>query len=404
MTGVWRRLAAGLLVACGLLFILDVLFHLAAPILPPQIRVEPGFEDGDWFEYSAALGWKRRPNWSGLASGAFRRFDAQGYFQSDAAKLAAAGAARIVLLGDSTTFGYRLPLEQTFGELLDAYLPEAVVINFGVIGHTSYQTRMVLEAALRLRPALVIVATSFNDRRYVMRAEDADGAARFRSLARWQRVRSLLAHSYLYRILRLLLAGAVGANPRTVDLRTLPLRVPPAGYRENLEAIASEAKAGGARLVFLALRDNPFESAYLAEGLRLARAGLPDLAEVKLASAIGMSNAFSDLARIELASLHERDADAARRARAGAVARSVPYRSLHGGLPARTDAAYNAILREVAASAGVPVADAGELNGGDYLDFCHPNSRGHAKLARLLADLIRRQQLLSPARETAPVR
>ena len=395
MTGVRRKLAAGLLVAGGMLFLFDVALHLAAPLLPARIRVEPGFEDGDSFEYSAELGWERRPDWSGLASGTFRRFDARGLFRSDAAKLSDARAARIVLLGDSTTFGYRLELEQTFGELLDAQLPEAVVINLGVIGYTSYQARVALKTkALPLRPALVIMGTSFNDRRYVLRAEDADSAARFRSLARWQRVRSILGHSYLYRIL---LAVASGATPQPLDLRSLPLRVPPARYRENLEAIAAEARAAGARVIFLALRDNPLESAYLAEGVRLARAGLPGFAEEKFTSAIEMNNAFSDLARIELASLYERDADAARRARAGEVARSVPYRSLHGGLPARTDAEYIAILRGVAASAGAPVAELVDRQGSDYLDFSHLNSRGNAKMARLLSDIIRKEGMLTRA-------
>jgi len=134
--------------------------------------------------------------------------------------------------------------------------------------------------------------------------------------------------------------------------------------------------------------------------VQLSRAGILGPAEDELVLATGMDNAFSDLARIELAAAYAREPDPARSAKARDAARGVPYRSLHGGLPARTDAEYNAILESVASARGIPVADpAASFNrdGTDYMDFAHLNPRGHEKVARLLARIIRERGLLSAA-------
>jgi hypothetical protein len=197
--------------------------------------------------------------------------------------------------------------------------------------------------------------------------------------------------------LLLLAESRVHAAP--VDPRFL--RVSPERYRENLDG--SPARSGrGIRVIFCA----PGQPA--ADGVppraEAPRAGLPRPAEEKLDLAVRLSNPFSDLARISLARLYVGDEDPARRAKAGETARAVPYRSLHGGLPARTDQAYIDIMEEVGRRRGIPVVDPGPVlarDGSDYLDFVHPNREGHAKLAALLAEAIRKEQLLPEGKGTA---
>ncbi len=399
-----KNLTAGFVIAVILLLGVDGLLRASARWVP-ALRENPEVEEGGWYVYSADLGWTRRPNFIGFAEDTAVRFNAQGLYPRDAQDLDQP-LPRIVLLGDSTTFGFRVDLEDSFGERLDALLPEAVVINLGVSGYSSYQDwRVFLAQALPLHPALVILSSNINDRRYVLDAGEVDSAAMFRKVTRWHRVRGIASRFYLYRGMRLLLLRAqTRALPTSVDLRRLPPRVSPERYRANLERIADVAHARGVRVLFLALRDNPLDTAYLREGLGLARADLIGPAEEKLDLAVRLNNFFSDLARLSLAAVYARDEDPLRRAKADEVAHTVAYRSLHGGRPVRTDEEYIDIMRQVARTRGIPVVDPGpilERDGSDYVDICHLNAKGHAKVAVLLEEAIRKEHLLPEGKGTA---
>lgn len=91
------------------------------------------------------------------------------------------GLRRIVVLGDSVTFGNDLPEEAAYPRQLEARLadPEASweVLNFGLGGYDTLQEVALLEhRGVRFRPEIVIVGFSLNDagvvsvnRRYVER-------------------------------------------------------------------------------------------------------------------------------------------------------------------------------------------------------------------------------------------
>ncbi|MBU1628141.1 hypothetical protein KKB18_12305, partial [bacterium] len=77
---------------------------------------------------------------------------------------------RIISIGDSSTFGFFLNLEDTYPKLLETVLNDRVgeakyeVINAGVMGYTSSQGRIYFEKILRqLQPDIMTFACGFND-------------------------------------------------------------------------------------------------------------------------------------------------------------------------------------------------------------------------------------------------
>ncbi len=105
------------------------------------------------------LGWKLRPDASRRAvrSGyeVSYRTNAQGH--RDAPLLP--GRFRILLLGDSQTFGIGVPSGQRFSELLEAELPGVEVVNAAVPGYGVHQMARALERdGMSLQPDLVICA------------------------------------------------------------------------------------------------------------------------------------------------------------------------------------------------------------------------------------------------------
>jgi len=77
---------------------------------------------------------------------------------------------RILCIGDSSTFGFFLNLDDTYPALLENTLrigengSDFQVINAGVMGFSSYQGRRYFETRLRtLQPDIVIFACGFND-------------------------------------------------------------------------------------------------------------------------------------------------------------------------------------------------------------------------------------------------
>ena len=383
-----RRILPGLLLALALFAALEGgarLWRLRLPASPPT-----GLE---WMESSARLGWRNRPGFHGTAFDTERTLDADGLFTVDAE--GRKGRRLVLLLGDSRTFGNGVPVDATYGEVLEQRLPGFAVINRAVPGYSSFQGRAALEIdAPRFRPDVVVFAFGFNDRRYVLRPEEVDGEERFRRLARraaWTRLAGSLA---LVDLLGGRPSGEPGAVKAPLDLGTVAPRVSPASFRQNLEAAARYCAGRGIRLVLLLLNDNPVD---VRELDRAVREGRTAEAEKDLRAAVALGNTFSDAARLELAALYERTG----RPREAAVVRISPrtFFSVTGGYPVLSQQDYRSISFEVAARHGIQVVDAGPVLDRHpewYLDFCHFGGEGHRAVAALLAAEI--------PRATAPAR
>lgn len=130
------------------------------PAVPPSIG-----------QYDRQLGWSLKP----LAYDISRRtgqlveyqINSKGLRSPETTYEKPAGILRIVLLGDSRTFGFGVPIEKHFSTLLGGYFDNVEVINMGVGGFGVDQELLFLEQeGFRYQPDIVIayVAHYSNER------------------------------------------------------------------------------------------------------------------------------------------------------------------------------------------------------------------------------------------------
>ena len=354
---------------------------------------------GKWYVYSPELGWERKPGFKGRLYDTTREFDSQGFISADTAQAKDPVGKKVLCVGDSNTFGNRVPVGSTFVELLDDRLPDMDVINLGVPGYSSFQGyESLLRYLPELKPKIVVISFNYNDRRYVLSGSDADSDQKFQRMPRQHALDPLLENFCLYRSLRTLCGqlGIVQKSARDshrvdkkVRLDALPVRVGPERYRENLKRMVELAKDNGAAVIFLLLKDNPVQTEYLRKGIEALEESRYDAAIGYLRMAEKTDTIFTDLARIYLARAYEKKGLLKEAEETVIIAR--PYRSLHGGTPLYLDTEYNRIMREVAEEYGAVIVDAGRVldeNFSDYNDFCHFDANGHQRVAQLLYDCI----------------
>jgi lysophospholipase L1-like esterase len=206
------------------------------------------------------------------------------------------GVVRIACVGDSWTFGMNVDQDRSYPARLEALLAgespprPAEVLNFGVLGYSSFQGLQVLERrVLDLRPDVVVIGFAMNDSD-VAGYRDRDVATL--GPMRWrERVKSLLPHSeslallqYVAQTLRFhpqttgdfLRAEAKadqGKNNATVNYDEIEpwTRVSPRDYEHNLHEMIALSRGQGARVVLV---DNELwpESPYRAVLRRLSAA------------------------------------------------------------------------------------------------------------------------------------
>ncbi len=122
------------------------------------------------FRTDPVLGYALRPDWTALHErrGEFRvvvRTNALGLRGAAAAPEAAPGTRRVLVIGDSFTFGFGVEDGESFPALLDGLLgPRVEVLNAGVPGWSiDHQWLFWKERGRGLAPDLVLLATCSND-------------------------------------------------------------------------------------------------------------------------------------------------------------------------------------------------------------------------------------------------
>jgi lysophospholipase L1-like esterase len=360
----------------------------------------------DWFVYSPDLGWDRRANFDGPDDcGVDRIFDSRGLVSVEGARLQPKRGEqfRALFLGDSNTYGTCRETDETFVGVANRLLPHVASVNLGVNGYTSHQGyKALLEYGKIVDPDIVFISFNFNDRRFVLRPEQADSDAAFRQLHSSNLIRNLTEVSYLFWTVGYVSSKLDFASPRAtrmvgamsaanVRLDQVRPRVDPRGYRENLTKMVQWARQHGAAVAFILLGDNPNLTMQLREGLKSLDEGDLDRAIATLDEAKDDHDDrwFSALARLYLSKAYKQKGlpDKAREAlfMDNAVA------GVTGGYPVILDTEYHRIVREIAAEHGIAIVDAaGELNKTPevYWDFCHFDQRGHEIVGRLVADAI----------------
>ena len=156
---------------------------------------------------------------------------------------------RILMLGHSSTFGWKVESDETYPaalqRLLDEFQPAPgyQVINAGNPGHTAYQGKVLLsERGLALDPYIVTAAFGFNGlfRHGDMEERIAVEAANHLLFASDD---FLMAHSRLYAWARW------KTRPRAAPTRGFAET--PEKFARNLRAIASLAREHGSRVLFI---------------------------------------------------------------------------------------------------------------------------------------------------------
>lgn len=154
-----------------------------------------------------------KPNRRSLQTGVVVQTNSLGFRENEYPLSRQPGVRRIVVLGDSFTFGVGVNFDETFSKRLERRLNESgaphEVINFGISGYnSSLELATYREAAARFKPDLVILGYVLNDtqrmggggERFVGEAESA--RSHFLSVHH-----AMKRHSLLYRFL----APRVGA-------------------------------------------------------------------------------------------------------------------------------------------------------------------------------------------------
>jgi lysophospholipase L1-like esterase len=182
-----------------------------------------------------------------------------------------AGTYRIATLGDSSTMGWGVPVEDAYPALLAEILserhPRVEVLNFGTVGFSSHNGFEQLRAeVLRTAPDLVTVAFGFND--WVEWAgTDAEVHAQLRARHALRE-----SHPFADAVLRRLHFLAIARRLESLwfpaaDPLPWSKRVPLDAYTANLTGIATACRERGAGVVLVNLN---LANSYGAHALREA--------------------------------------------------------------------------------------------------------------------------------------
>lgn len=151
-----KRLSFTLILLALLLGASEILCHLLLPTYYPESVVPQHLG-----RFDPQFGWSLKPNTQGTS----RRTGREVHYQINSLGLRGPetqvkkpdGIFRILLLGDSRTFGYGVPVEKYFGTLLEGYFQDVEVINLGISGYGIDQELLFYqEKGRRFEPDVVV--------------------------------------------------------------------------------------------------------------------------------------------------------------------------------------------------------------------------------------------------------
>lgn len=157
-----RGLAANLLLALGSLAVLGLILgagELAARWANPRYLERISLDDLSYLHtYSPVYGWTPRPAFRYTLAGSETTVNGRGYRGREVPLNRIPGRTRIVMLGDSITFGYGVRDDETFSAVLEAMDPRLEVVNLGVQGYGTDQELLKLEReGLAYAPDVVVL-------------------------------------------------------------------------------------------------------------------------------------------------------------------------------------------------------------------------------------------------------
>jgi len=216
------------------------------------------------YVYDKELKWRPNPGYEGPALNCEKiRFNRLGFRGADYSEYEKnPNTLRILILGESNTAGFGLPDdERIYTNLLEKRLSKALpekvvqVANFGVIGYSTYQGKILLKRNIDLiKPDIVLTYLGANDAIDAVQSDDEQ-------ITFWTNEMDKGINQFMtVRLLRLSArrilnkAGITGEKRRIKSLKAVTnqtLRVPPDKFLNNLLEIKRLAVSRGAKAIFL---------------------------------------------------------------------------------------------------------------------------------------------------------
>jgi len=206
----------------------------------------------DVFKKDRTLFWRLRPNQtitSRFFEGRTYRINSLGLRGEN---IGPKTKPRILTIGNSCTFGWRIADSYTYAEQLQRLLlDDYQVINAGIPGYTSLQGRRFFESdLLALEPDIVTILFSWNDH-WAAGGGIADKDQKFPPSVVLA-VQNALSRLHTYRLLKKAWLSAIEPNPDSLfDRSNIIYRVELDDYRENLTAICRTARSRGITPILL---------------------------------------------------------------------------------------------------------------------------------------------------------
>lgn len=131
--------------------------ELATRRLRPELTV--GANERVFFgTYDPRLGWRNRPNVDGTFFGTHVRHNASGQRDKERQPARRGKGPRVMVLGDSFVWGFRIEASDRFTDRLEQMMPGSDILNFGCSGYGQDQEYLLLEREIRRwRPDVVVV-------------------------------------------------------------------------------------------------------------------------------------------------------------------------------------------------------------------------------------------------------
>ncbi|MBN1355405.1 SGNH/GDSL hydrolase family protein [bacterium] len=225
----------------------------AAPFIEEQFMLQLGGMSAGRTE-DRYLFWRLQGKFSDETLGIYT--NSLGFRDREFSHDVAPGVMRIACLGDSVTFGWKIPQEFTYPDILEDYLngcrgkddPRVEVLNMGIPGYSSMQGRVLVERELgKYSPDIIVFSFGINDSQGSV-ISDAENY--HRNTGRWYGFRAKLEKSHLYRLIKQNWIRRVKpADKRRARERYQRVSVPE--FERNLRQVILQARDMNARLVFL---------------------------------------------------------------------------------------------------------------------------------------------------------
>jgi lysophospholipase L1-like esterase len=164
---------------------------------------------------------------------------------------------RVLMIGDSSTYGESVRFEDTYAHRLEKMLNASAgsknwqVINAGVPGYTSFQGCRLLRRYESMQPDILVVYFGAND---VFRTDVADAERTFPMGPQWDFVLMNLEKSYFYHLFRkliFLVTGTLHRNPESRGKGEGVCRVSPQEFEKNLSEMVRISKKLGCEIFLM---------------------------------------------------------------------------------------------------------------------------------------------------------